>query len=126
MRRLTYAGTTAPAAANGTAFTLQTYARVRWGWTTLLAAQLFLTSLFLVAIVIETRLARVQILKGSTLATMCALDGTARGSIGGISDFKVLNDAAQKLGVKLERGSAGTAIWLAPVCRSNQAHLEDC
>ncbi|KAH8904299.1 hypothetical protein BR93DRAFT_984831 [Coniochaeta sp. PMI_546] len=126
MRRLTYVGTTAPAAANGITFTLQTYARVRWGWTTLLAAQLFLTSLFLVAIVIETRLARVQILKGSTLATMCALDGTARDSIGGISDFKVLNDAAQKLGVKLERGSAGTAIWLAPACRSNQAHLEDC
>ncbi len=121
MRRLTYVGTTAPAVALGTVFTPQTYASVRWGWITLLAAQLFLTSLFLVAIVIESRLARVQILKGSTLATMCAPNGMARGSIGGIRDFKALNERAQVLGVNLERGSAGTAIWLASARRPNRA-----
>jgi hypothetical protein len=73
----------------------------------LLATQLFLTSLFLIAIVVETRLAHVQILKGSTLATMCALNGTARGSVGGISDFKALNERARLLVSSLSVGVRG-------------------
>src|SRR2546430_2066911 len=90
----------------------------------LLAAQLFLISMFLVAIVVESRLARMQIFEGSTLATMCALDGTAKDSVGGISDFRTLKEKASRLRVRLERGSGGTALWLAPGLRLDRSPWE--
>lgn len=56
---------------------------------------------------------RVQILKGSSLATLCGLDKASRKHLGGINDLETLNRRARDLSVRLERGSSGVALWLA-------------
>ncbi|KAB5575307.1 hypothetical protein GE09DRAFT_1091628 [Coniochaeta sp. 2T2.1] len=112
LRSLAYNGEPAPRVKLGTTYTPQTYVRIRWGWITLLAAQLFLTSLFLIAIVVETHVARVQVLKDSTLATMCALDGPTREQLGGLGDFKAVRERARVLDIGVERGGSGTVAWL--------------
>jgi hypothetical protein len=117
MRRITYAGDEGPGVVIGTAYSPQTFVLVHWRWIALLAVQLVLASLFLIAIIVETRVARLQILKGSTLATMCALDGAARDAVGGIGNFDGMRKKANALGVRLERGASGTALWLATSSR---------
>src|SRR5687767_12352007 len=104
VRGLTYQGESGPRTADGVVYAQQAFIRVRWGWITMLITQLVLTSLFLVSVVIETWIARVQILKGSTLATMCALDGAARNIVGGISDLNAMKERARTLGLVLEQG----------------------
>lgn len=83
----------------------------------MLAAQLFLTSLFLVSVLIETWIARVQILKGSTLATMCALDSAARNAVGGIGQLAELDKRAKSLGVALDHVSGQDLLRLSPCGR---------
>ncbi len=90
----------------------QTFVSVSWGYVAMLAAQLLLTALFLAATVARTRASRLQILKGSSLATMCGLDRDARKALGGIYDPDTLDRAARDVRVRLERGSSGVALWL--------------
>jgi hypothetical protein len=42
---------------------------------------------------------------------MCALNASAREDLGAMDDFDALKERAEKVKVKLERGSSGT--WLA-------------
>jgi hypothetical protein len=94
---------------------MQTFIRVRWAWITMLATQLFLTSLFLISVVIETWIARARILKGSTLATMCALNPIARAAVGphGADDLEELNKRAGKQRVMLNCTASGHELLLA-------------
>ena len=79
----------------------------------MLAAQLLLTLVFLVATMSSTRASGVQILKGSSLATMCGLDKSTRRHLGDINDLRRLEKRAEGVKVRLERGSSGAALWLA-------------
>jgi len=87
----------------------------------MLAVQLVLTALFLALTVLTTQRAKVQVIKCSSLATLCALDKTARQHVGGINDLESLGKKAKVLGVRLERGSSGVALWLGIGRRSGQS-----
>ena len=79
----------------------------------MLAAQLALTLVFIVATIVSTRASGVQILKGSSLATMCGLDKNTRKYLGDINDLKKLGGRAEDVRVRMEKGSSGMALWLA-------------
>ncbi|KAK3695708.1 hypothetical protein B0T22DRAFT_369542 [Podospora appendiculata] len=106
---------TRPAAENtihGTVKTPQAFVKINWEWTSLLAAQLGLTAVFLGLTIARTRAARMQVIKSSSLATLCALDKATRLQVGGLHDLVALERQARTVGVKLERGSSGVALWL--------------
>ena len=117
IRGMTYAGRTTPTLQTGTAYTSQTFVRVHWGWVSMLGAQLVLTSAFLLAIMWESWRARIQILKSSTLATMCAMDSTGRDAVGGIVNGSDMEKRAKELGVRLGRAPVGDALWLYPTAK---------
>jgi hypothetical protein len=95
--------------------------QIHWSWIAMLAAQLVLTGFFLTAIMVETHSARMQILKSSTLATLCGLSKACRMQLGGIHDVSTLKKRAESLDVKLERGSSGVALWLGVNSRKNDS-----
>jgi len=78
----------------------------------LLEAQIALTTLFLALTILETHRKRAQILKGSSLATLCALDEQTRQHVGSINDLEMVNRKAKSVGVRLEVGASGTGLWL--------------
>lgn len=90
----------------------QTFVHVRWEWLGMLASQLVLTAVFLAFTMLSTRRAHMQVIKCSSLATLCALDKTTRQHVGGINDLDSLEQKAKMLGVHLERNSSGVALWL--------------
>jgi len=91
----------------GTAYALQTLIRIRWPYISLLAAQLGLTIIVLLFTIVATYRSRMQILKGSSLATMCALSQGVRTQLGGMENMERLKERAQGTSVKLERGTDG-------------------
>ncbi|KAK0654739.1 hypothetical protein B0T16DRAFT_432514 [Cercophora newfieldiana] len=97
---------------NGTVYTPQSFVSIHWEWTSMLAVQLVLTFLFLGLTMLATHKAQMQVIKCSSLATLCALDKNSRGHVGGINDLDSLAKKAKMIGVKLERGSSGVALWL--------------
>lgn len=99
----------------GTTLVPQTFVAVRWAWVVLLAGQLALSSVFLLAVVSQSRAARVQVLKSSALASLVALDGGARSYLGagGVYDFGAVEERAKGLKVRLVRGGSGVVLWLA-------------
>ncbi len=94
----------------GTVYAPQTFVAVRWGYVSLLAAQLSLVLVFFVATVAQTYASRMQILKGSAFATMCALDGDTRAALGSIDELGALGRRAGALKVRLQRGGAGDGV----------------
>lgn len=78
----------------------------------LLAAQIALTTIFLALTILETRRKRARILKGSSLATLCALDERTKQHVGGIDDLERVKQKAQSVGVRLESGPSGSGLWL--------------
>lgn len=96
----------------GTAFTSQTIVHIRWGWLAFLASQLLFTFVVLVYTISLTRFSRVQVLKGSSLATMSALNVVARGRLGTMENLDALKNRATDVKVKLERGNSGRVAWL--------------
>ncbi|KAK4183932.1 hypothetical protein QBC35DRAFT_506964 [Podospora australis] len=122
---------------HGTVFTSTTFVKVHWEWIALLVAQLGLTAVFLVLTIVTTYVSQVQIIKSSSLATLCALDDDTRQNLGGVGDgIDELGRKAKKLEVHLERkvaeksrerpvedGTAGSAkahwaagtVWLSTV-----------
>ncbi|KAK0725856.1 hypothetical protein B0H67DRAFT_571729 [Lasiosphaeris hirsuta] len=102
----------AKAVVAGTVFAPQAFVKIHWEWIAMLAAQLVLTTVFLVLTATATHRARMQVIKSSSLATLCALDKATRQHVGGINDLDSLNQKAKMLGVRLERGSSGVALWL--------------
>lgn len=78
----------------------------------MVAAQLALTALFLAITMASTYRSHMQVIKCSSLATMCALDKNTREHIGGIDDLEGLKEKAKCLTVRLQRGASGVALWL--------------
>ncbi|KAK4656893.1 hypothetical protein QC762_0040260 [Podospora pseudocomata] len=125
MTNLVRAGTTRlsrpESVVQGSVYAPQAFVRIRWEWMGMLTTQLVLTTLFLVLTVAATYMSRVQVIKSSSLATLCALDDETRQDIGGIGDgVDKLEQKAKKVSVRLERSrhgdiedSAGRpALWL--------------
>ena len=96
----------------GTVSIPQAFVKIHWEWMAVLATQLALTALFLILTISATYTSRMQVIKSSSLATLCALDKSTHQYIGGFDDLEGLNKKAKDLGVRLERGSSGVALWL--------------
>jgi hypothetical protein len=78
----------------------------------IVAVQLALTALFLGMTIMYTHHAQIQVIKCSSLATLCALDKNTREHIGGIDNLEGLKENARCLAVRLQRGASGIAVWL--------------
>lgn len=85
----------------GTTLALQSIVEVRWGWLALLASQVALTAVVVAAMVRMTVSSGVQVLKDSSLATMCFLDPETRAALGPVSDFRVVKEKAKSVKVVL-------------------------
>ncbi|KAK0644005.1 hypothetical protein B0T16DRAFT_333678 [Cercophora newfieldiana] len=96
----------------GTVFTPQSFIKVHWAWVSMLAVQLLLTAVFLIFTVTKTYKLRMQVIKNSSLATLCALDETTRQQIGSFGDLDGITRKAKDLEVRLERDEKGVALWL--------------
>ncbi|KAK3337607.1 hypothetical protein B0T19DRAFT_481899 [Cercophora scortea] len=83
---------------HGTVSTPQAFVKINWEWTSLLAAQLALTAVFLALTIARTHVARMQVIKSSSLATLCALDKATRQQVGGVHDLDALERKAKTLG----------------------------
>ncbi|KXX79901.1 hypothetical protein MMYC01_203759 [Madurella mycetomatis] len=104
--------TDASAVVVGTVITAQTFVRIHWEWIAMLSSQLVLTTVFLTLTMAATYRERMQVIKCSSLATLCALDETTRKNMGGIDDLGGLDQNARTMSVRLERGSSGSSLWL--------------
>ena len=91
----------------GTAYAQQTLIRIRWAYISLLAVQLGLTIIVLLFTIVATYRNRMQILKGNSLATMCALSQGVKTELGGMEDMERLKRRAKGMRVGLERGADG-------------------
>jgi hypothetical protein len=84
-----------------------------------LAAQLLLAIIVLLFTIFATYRSRMQVLKGDSLATMCALSERVKSELGGIDGMKELKKRAKEKRVKLEEGAYGEVKGLdAPPVRS--------
>ncbi|KAH8887657.1 hypothetical protein GQ53DRAFT_749727 [Thozetella sp. PMI_491] len=99
----------------GTVYSPQTFIKIHWKWIGVLAAQIAATIIFLVSTVFVTHRSGTQVFKGSSIATMSALSDEARRHLGETGDVKRMNRRAQRINVRLERGSSGIGHWLAMV-----------
>ena len=97
---------------NGSVITAQAVVEIHWEWTSMLVAQLVLAGLFLVLTIVANSRARMQVIKCSSLGTLCALDETTRRGFGSIGDLDGLDEKARVLGVRLERDASGVALSL--------------
>jgi hypothetical protein len=104
----------------GTAYVPQILIRVRWAYMSFLGLQLGLTVVVLLFTIVATYRSRMQILKGDSLATMCALNETVKTELGGIENMKELTRRAKEKNVGLDRGADGKVKGLdaAPVSSS--------
>jgi hypothetical protein len=93
------------------------YVQVIWPWLLFLVSELILAMVFLLATALMTRWAGMQVIKGSSLATMCALDDETRRHVGWIYDFEDMKERAEHTNVKLETAPSGAALWLSLVSR---------
>jgi hypothetical protein len=91
----------------GTAYAQQTLIHIRWPYISLLAVQLGLTIIVLLFTIVTTYRSRIQILKGNSLATMCALSQEVKTELGGMEDMERLKRRAREVRVGLERGADG-------------------
>jgi hypothetical protein len=110
----------------GTAYALQTLIHIRWPYISFLAIQLSLTIIVLLFTTIATYRSRIQILKGSSLATMCALSQNVKAQLGGVDDMEGLRSKAKTIRVVLKRNADGEvrALDAAPLS-SNTAPASD-
>jgi len=94
------------------------YVQIRWVWLVFLCLELLLSTLFLVGTIVVTKRSRMQIIKCSSLATMCALDEPTRRRLGDIHDLEAVEDTARRTNVRLEKAVSGLAVWLSGSRRS--------
>ena len=89
------------------------YVQIRWVWLIFVCLELLLSTLFLAGTIIVTKRSRLQIMKSSSLATMCALDEPTRRRLGDIHDLDAVEKAARRTDVRLERAVSGMGMWLS-------------
>ncbi len=58
---------------SGKTFVRETYVQVRWPWLASLISQVALSAVFLVAVMVQTAVMEVKVIKSSSLATMFAI-----------------------------------------------------
>jgi hypothetical protein len=87
--------------------------QIRWPWLLFLCLELLLSTLFLVGTIVVTKRSRMQVIKTSSLATMCALDEPTRRRLGEMHDMAAVEDAARRTDVRLEKAASGVAVWLS-------------
>ncbi len=101
----------------GSAWTVQSFVQVRWGWVVYMAMEILLAAAFLVMTVLYTRRLKIRVLKSSLLATLLALDNEARSTVGGITTPSRMHSTSRHINVSLggedrPAASSGSSIWL--------------
>ncbi len=86
--------------------------RIRWGWLGFLLVELALAFVFLAGSIVTTSRASLQIIKGSSLATMVALDEKVRYQFGGINNMDRLQEKAATVDVQMEKSTSGVGLAL--------------
>ncbi|KAK3356527.1 hypothetical protein B0T25DRAFT_603008 [Lasiosphaeria hispida] len=95
---------------NGTVIAETAFVHIRWPWLTYLLAELTLSSLFLMAIIGWAAFTKVEMLGGSALATLCALDEPTKQSLGHIGDYEEIRRRAARIHIRLTEGPEGLAL----------------
>jgi hypothetical protein len=101
----------------GTAYSLQTLIHVRWPYISFLVLQLVLTVIILIFTIIATHWNRVQILKGSSLATMIALSPELKRELGWMEDIEAVERNAEGLKVWVDVWADGAVMSLVKTAR---------
>ncbi|EON98309.1 hypothetical protein UCRPA7_6185 [Phaeoacremonium minimum UCRPA7] len=65
----------------GTVFITETYVCVQWAWLVCVAAQIMMSAVFVVGVMIQTSVWKVKVVKSSALATMLALNTEDKGRL---------------------------------------------
>lgn len=97
---------------SGTVLSSTPYVQINWPWLAFLASEFILSSAMLLATIMVTRRGRMQVMKASSLATMCALDDTTKRHLSGASDFGGMCKRAAMTRVRLEGGEPGLGLRL--------------
>src|SRR5690242_9818394 len=96
----------------GTVFTPQAHVSVHWRYMVMLGAQLFLVTVFLLAIIIQTHRSRLLIMKDSAVATLWGLDRETHAALSSLGDFAMLRKQAAHIKVRLAPESNGVVSGL--------------
>jgi hypothetical protein len=96
----------------GTTYAPQTLIHIRWPYVAFLAVQLGLTNIILIFTIVATYRNQMQILKGDSLVTMCALNCDVRADLGGMEDIERLKKKAEGVRVGLKRSADGRVMGL--------------
>lgn len=91
---------------NGTALSLESYVAIHWAWLTLLAAQILVGTVFVVATVVATARGDegLTILKNSPLATLSAFGADSRALVGGTETLGAMDRRARFLRAQMVGG----------------------
>ncbi|KAH8669548.1 hypothetical protein BGZ60DRAFT_407752 [Tricladium varicosporioides] len=98
--------------ATGTPYNPQSYVHVQWGWLTFLLTLLVSSFAFLLATIIKSKRAKVDIIRSSALAAMCGLSEESKGFMGPI-ELNGKDGTLEKAGnlrVRLMGGDGGNGI----------------
>ncbi|KUJ09624.1 uncharacterized protein LY89DRAFT_657053, partial [Mollisia scopiformis] len=94
-------------AATGTSWVLETYVHVSWPWISFLIVLLVSSFAFLLATIVKTRAVKVDVMRSSALATMCALGQEVKGYMGPVDLRGSTFEKAEGLRVRLGKGATG-------------------
>ncbi|CZR66586.1 uncharacterized protein PAC_16487 [Phialocephala subalpina] len=97
-------------AATGSSFTTQAYVKVSWAWLSFLLVLLTSSFAFLLATIIKTRAAKVDVMRSSALATMCGLSVETKAYMGPIEVGGGTLAKAEGLRVRLQGGAMGWSL----------------
>ncbi|XDG08167.1 hypothetical protein ABKA04_007782 [Annulohypoxylon sp. FPYF3050] len=89
---------------NGTAWAMETYVHIRWGWIAFPASMIAVTVVFFVMTVIIASRSDVEVGKSSTLPIFCALNSRIRGIAGPVSSLSELEIKMRGVYAKLASG----------------------
>ncbi|KAK5656968.1 hypothetical protein OQA88_3491 [Cercophora sp. LCS_1] len=88
----------------------------------LIICQVVLTGVILAFVVYKTQLSEMEALKGSSIASLCALDPRLRPDIGRLSDITAAKKSARLFNVRLERNEAEYQLRLV---HTSGAHIDE-
>lgn len=97
-------------AATGSSFTTEFYVKVSWAWLSFLLILLASSFAFLLATIMKTRAAKVDVMRSSALATMCGLSAETKGYMGPIEVGGGTLQRAEGLRVRLQGGAMGWSL----------------
>ena len=92
---------------DGTVVAETSFVHIRWPWLAYLLVELTLSTGFLIAIIAWTFFTKTEMLGGSALATLCALDEPTRQSLGHVGEYNELRRRAARMHIKLVEGPEG-------------------